>query len=268
MSTTDKYDDPIEKEQLAILRRLLADELTEAAKEGFLIVGPRFVDEFGNHRTSELRNVFKTESKNGRRALRLSLERMRDVVGGISGFEERFPVTIIPPRPAFPLFKIVGIETFVQHVYRVFDSAAAAPTRELARDYVVRTGRLPPVPRQRRPVRRTKPHLHWCSYRKWPTPEATARALQILPSWSDCRLRATLDGIAIRSAAYVAFNGDRHDPADKRLRFFGYYYEPITQDHPALPGGGLQIGVEGAPAVAVLEEWSGKVWKTIWQRQR
>jgi hypothetical protein len=192
---------------------------------------------------------------------------MNNVVGGLNGYEKRFPVTVIPPRPAFPLFKIVGIETLVTEVYRVLDSAAMTPAGEKVIDHVIRTGRLPQLPRQRKPVRRSKPRLHWCSYRKWANPTETARALQILPTWnSDCGLRATISAAAIRNSAYVAFNGDCRDPDNERLRFVGYFYEPLAQDHPALPGGGLQIGVEGAPAVIRLEKWSRRGWRAIWTR--
>ena len=53
----------------------------------------------------------------------------------------------------------------------------------------------------------------------------------------------------------MAFNGDREDPSDSKLRFYKYFFEPLAQDHPALAGGGIQIGLEGAPLVETLEEW-------------
>jgi hypothetical protein len=265
MRENPNYDDPIEREQIAVLRMLLREEFTHMAREGFLIVGPRFVDQYGNHRTAELRELFKTRTKRGRRALRISLERISDMVGGLKGFEQRFPVTIIPPRPAFPLFKIIGIETLADYVYRVFDSGATSASGEPVREHIARTGRLPWLPRQRQPVRRSKPRMHWCSYRKWINPTETGRALQILSSWSNCCLRATLRTKAIQSAAYVSFNGDRHDPENDRLRFYGYFYEPVAQDHSTLAGGGLQIGVDGSPKVGLLEQWDGAQWETVWR---
>jgi len=49
--------------------------------------------------------------------------------------------------------------------------------------------------------------------------------------------------------------------------FVGYFYEPGAQDHHALPGGGLQIGVAGAPRVFVFEEWSESKgdWSVVWR---
>jgi hypothetical protein len=72
----------------------------------------------------------------------------------------------------------------------------------------------------------------------------------------------------LRRSAYVAFNGDRYDPKDSRLRFYKYFYEPLAQDHPALPGGGPQIGVEGSPLVTLLEEWDdgAQRWAPLWAR--
>ena len=83
-------------------------------------------------------------------------------------------------------------------------------------------------------------------------------------------MRATLFTNRVRKSAYVAFNGDRHDPENERLGFYKYFYEPLAQDHPGLPGGALQIGVVGAPAVEVLEEWydSKHEWITIWRRAK
>ena len=65
----------------------------------------------------------------------------------------------------------------------------------------------------------------------------------------------------------MAFNGDREDPSDSKLRFYKYFFEPLAQDHPALAGGGIQIGLEGAPLVETLEEWDelSKRWRTLWR---
>jgi len=53
-------DDPLTMAQVETLLSLLDGLLTEEALEGFLIVCSRFVDEFGNHRTEELANIFQT----------------------------------------------------------------------------------------------------------------------------------------------------------------------------------------------------------------
>lgn len=45
-------------------------------------------------------------------------------------------------------------------------------------------------------------------------------------------------------------------PNGKELRFVGYFYEPRAQDHEAMEGAGLQVGVAGAPGIYLLEEWS------------
>ncbi|QEA40685.1 hypothetical protein FGL86_17455 [Pistricoccus aurantiacus] len=232
-----------------------------------MVVCSRFVDEYGNHRTNELEKIFRTESIEGKFALLHSLEYMQNWVGGMDGYKRQYPVTIIPKRPAFPQLKIVGIESLAKQIYRVLDSNSTAyPSDELIKDYIMRTGRLPAVPKQRRPVRRTKPRYHWCSYEKWEDPESTRDALQILPKWSDCRLRATVLTSNISRSAYVAFNGDKNDPSDASLRFYKYYYEPLAQDHPPLGGGGPQIALEGEPRVEVLEQWDELdcKWQMIW----
>lgn len=266
ISKWDTNDDPITREQVEVLHDILDGQLTGEALEGFLVVSSRLVDEFGNHRTAELEKIFRTECPVGREALRLSLEHVCRWVGGIEGYVSRYPVTVIPPRPAFPLFKIIGIHKLADRIYRVLDSRATAyPTREPIKDYVTRTGRLPAVPRQRRPVRRSKPLFHWCSYEAWTSPDETRRALQILPEWSDCRLRVTLPTSHLKRSVYVAFNGDRHDPEDSRLRFYKYFYEPLAQDHLGMQGGGAQLGVEGSPPVSALEEWDDRLqrWETV-----
>lgn len=67
-------DDPISRDQYAIVEDIAGDLLTETAVEGFLIVCSRFVEEFGGHRTEELRRVFRTDQPEGRIALVRSLE--------------------------------------------------------------------------------------------------------------------------------------------------------------------------------------------------
>jgi hypothetical protein len=262
-------DDPITWDQVETLRRLAGDLLTETALEGFLIVGSRLVDEFGRHRTGELSDIFRTHETEGRRALVRSLEHVNEWVGGMEAYVRLYPVTIIPPNPAFPQLKVLGIDTIADRLYRVMDSnALVRGTGELSKDYIRRTGKLPSVPIQAAPVLRSKPVYHWCSYEKWDNPDLTREALQILPEWgNDCRLRATILTSELTDSAFVAFNGDRYDPSDSRLRFYKYFFEPLAQDHPALAGGGIQVGLDGAPPVEVLEEWddgSGS-WKTLWR---
>ncbi len=265
-------DDPLTSEQIETLLYLLGDHLTETALEGFLIVCSRFVDEVGNHRTAELANIFRTHNTEGKRALLHSLEYMRNWIGGIENYKHLYPVTVVPPRPAFPQFKIIGIETISNNLYRVLGSKSKVyPTDELVKDYIQRTGRLPYVPRQRHPVRRSKPRFHWCSYEKWKDPESTIKALQILPEWeNDAQLRVTLFSSNVRRSAFVAFNGDEYDPNDNSLRFYKYFYEPLAQDHPPLCGGGLQVGIQGAPTVDSLEQWDGflRTWTLIWERPK
>lgn len=261
-------DDPLTREQVNVLVALLDGMLTKKALEGFLIVSSRFVDEFGHHRTNELANIFKTDSESGKQALVRSLEHMHEWVGGMEGYEQEYPVTVIPPKPAFPQFKIIGIENLSDRLFRVFDSNSKVyPTEECMRDFIVRTGRLPSVPRQRRPVRRSKPRYHWCSYNVWNDPESTRDALQILPEWgNDCKLRVSVLTVKVKSSAYVAFNGDKQDPSNSTLKFYKYYYEPHAQDHPPQTGGGTQIALEGEPIVDVMEQWddSTQKWNKIY----
>lgn len=261
--------DPITTEQVRVLYEILGGNVTEEALEGFLIVCSRLVDEFGGHRTEDLAKIFMTESGPGKKILRTSLEHVCRWVKGLRGYISDYPVTIIPARPAFPLFKIINIHRLADRVYRVYDSRSEVRGKgALVRDFIMRTGKLPSVPKQIRPVRRSKPKFHWCSYECWPSPDETAKALQILPKWSNCKLRATLPTYDLRYSAYVAFSGDELDPSDKNLHFYKYFMELLTQDHPELPGGGLQIGVEGNPVVDALEEWddSARKWKQIWTK--
>jgi len=263
--------DPITDEQVRVLFTLLGRPVLGEELEGFLIVCSRLVDEFGGHRTHELADIFRTSTTSeGRDVLRQSLLYMNRWVGGLAGYESRFPVTIKPARPAFPLFKIVGIDRIVPTLFRVLDSRAAVhSTGEPVRQFIARTGRLPGVPRQVRPVRRSKPWFHWCSYSAWESPSATREALQILPNWSDCSLRVSIPASHVSRSTFLAFNGDidQNPNKEERLKFLKYFYEPMVQDHEPLPGGGLQIGVAGAPRVSILEEWSNRqhMWHVVWQ---
>jgi hypothetical protein len=262
--------DPITDEQVRVLFTLLGSPVLDEELEGFLIVCSRLVDEFGDHRTQELGDIFRTSTPEGRDMLRQSLRYMNRWVGGLAGYESRFPVTIKPARPAFPLFKIVGVDRIVPTLFRVLDShKPVRSTGESVRQFIARTGRLPGVPRQVRPVRRSKPWFHWCSYSSWESPTATREALQILPEWSDCSLRASIPASHVSRSTFLAFNGDTDQNENKkeRLKFVKYFYELMVQDHEPLPGGGLQIGVAGAPRVSILEEWSEREhkWNFVWR---
>ncbi len=69
----------------------------------------------------------------------------------------------------------------------------------------------------------------------------------------------------MEGTAFVAFNGDNKYSDNTPSEFAGYFVELRAQDHPELPGGGLQIGVVGAPAISVLEEWmDAENQTTIW----
>jgi len=263
-------DDPITDEQIDVLLGLLAEvDLTDQGLEGFLIVCSRLVDESGNHRTDELRHIFQTDCSEGRRSLLQSLEYMCAWVGGMDAYLANYPVTIIPPKPAFPQFKIVGIENIQSYVYRVLDSNSSVHgTKERIEPFIMRTGKLPHVPRQTHPVRRTKRKWsHWCSYHAYDSPQETREALQILQDWgNDCQLRALIPTARIKRSAFVAFNGDLFDPR----KFHKYFYEPLAQDHPVLPGGGIQIALDGAPPVQSLERWDASkgCWQQVWHSRR
>jgi len=259
--------DPITDEQVRVLFALLGGCVSDEELEGFLIMCSRLVDEFGGHRTHELADIFRTSTPEGRDVLRQSLRHMNRWVGGLAGYESRFPVTVIPAKPAFPLFKIVGIDRIAPTLFRVLDSRTTVRNSgEPVKQFIARTGRLPGVPRQVRPVRRSKPRFHWCTYSAWESPSATRQALQILPEWSDCSLRVSIPASHVSRSAFLAFNGDT-DPDNGRLKFVKYFYEPVAQDHDSLPGGGLQIGVAGAPRISVMEEWSQQEfeWDIVWQ---
>lgn len=249
-----------------MLLELLGGSVTDEELEGFLVICSRLVDEFGGHRTHELAEVFRTSTPEGKDVLRQSLRYINRWVGGLTGYESRFPVTIIPAKPAFPLFKIVGIDRITPTLFRVLDSHTTAhSTGEPLKQFVARTGRLPALPKQMRPVRRSKPRFHWCSYTAWEGPIAARVALQILPEWSDCSLRATIPTSHVSHSSFLAFNGDT-DPDHGRLKFVKYFYEPLAQDHDVLSGGGLQIGVAGSPRISALEEWSKQhhSWNIVW----
>jgi hypothetical protein len=244
-------DDPIHDEQLATLRALLGRPLSDIEYEGFLIVGSRFVDRFGNSRMGDLARIFETDRAEGRAALAASLARVAETLGSYARFAAEYPVTIVPALPSFPLFPIVGIDMIRPVVYRVLDSRSAAAT------YISSTGRLPVLPKPSEPVLRRTPCAHWCSYEKWDTPEETRERLQILPGWSNGEMRAVIRTASIADLAFVAYSVDPNDPETRGLDFHGYFFEGLTRDHDELAyaGNAVQICVYGEPEVSVLETW-------------
>jgi len=74
-------EDPIHDEQLGIIESLLSRTLSAEEYEGFLIVGNRFVDRFGNSRIGDLANIFQTDSPSGKEALAASLSRVAKNLG-------------------------------------------------------------------------------------------------------------------------------------------------------------------------------------------
>jgi len=263
-------DDPITDEQIQILDDILEGDIDNETLQGFLIVCSRLVDSFGHHRTRELEKIFRTSTDKGRRSLKESLRELSKKLGSYDEYAVSYPVSIIPPLPAFPMLRIVGIENIAKQVYRVLDSnSKIRRSGELVESYIKRTGRLPKADPPKEPVLRSKPKfVHWCSYVKLSTPKLTQDGLQIKPEWSDCQLRATLQTADIIDHSYMAYNGDKFDPDDKEqaMGFYGYFFELLTQDHPPLLGGEVQIKVFGEPVVYKLEKWCNvnSCWNAIW----
>lgn len=257
-------NDPIHDEQLAAVEELVGRPLSPMEYEGFLIVSNRFVDRFGNSRIDNLAKVFDTHRIEGKKVLAASLEKVAGNLKSYENFAERYPVTVIPPRPAFPLFPIVGIENIRAAVYRILDS------RSPSVQSIKAVRRLPLRELPVEPVLRASPHAHWCSYQKWNTPEETRQFLQILPEWSNCETRATLKTESIRDLTFVAYSQDPNDPETRGLRFHGYFFEGLTQDHDEYrySGDAVQICVYGEPPVEILEEWNPalKAWQIVFQR--
>src|ERR1700728_2214474 len=134
--------DPITDEQVEVLFSLLDGTVSKEELEGFLIICSRLVDEFGFHRTGELAEIFRTSTLAGQTVLRESLRYMNRWVGGTEGYATRFPVVSYPPRPAYPMFKIIGVHRIVPTLYRLIDSNAKVhDTGESVKQCVMRTGR-------------------------------------------------------------------------------------------------------------------------------
>lgn len=288
MDTFDFVNDPITAAQVEIITGLLGDQWSEKARDGFLVISGRFVDSMGNYdRTAEIASLFRTESAAGRVALQRSLEKLLDFVGSLEKYEQDYPVLIndkhLGSMPAFPQLPVLGIETITPNLYRAMDSKSTVyGTKEPIREFISREGKLPHLPSLTGLVLRAKPRIHWCSYERYDSPSATISALQILPEYgNDCTLRATLPTKSLDDSVFVAFNGDTEYPdgepdkswlrwcwwrRKREYKFVGYYVELKTQDHPALPGGGLQVGAVGSPRVSKLEEWSSAEsrWSTVW----
>ena len=208
--------------------------------------------------------IFRTDCRAGRDALAASLRRVARNLGSYQQFSDSYPVTIIPPLPAYPLFEILALETFQDAVFRTLDSRSAAIA------HIKATGHLPELALPAEPVLRRTPKAHWCAYEKWQSPQATRSSLQIRPEWSDCRARATLASSAIKALAFVPYSDDPDDPETRGLEFHGYFFEGRAQDHEAaeLPGKAVQICVFGQPQVAALEEWNDAdgAWRLTWLR--
>ena len=280
MDTFDYINDPFTAQQVSTLSALLQSQWTEKARDGFLVISGRFIDETGTDRTDELRPLFHTDTPQGRRSLRLSLEALFDAVGSLEKLEADYPVYINDPvhgsLGVFPQLPILGIDTLASNIYRLFDSNAVVyNSAELVRDYIARTGKLPEVPPPASLILRKKAHMYWCSFEHYESPAASRAALQILEKWnSDCKMRATLPTSPLKRLAFVAYSGVSEYPPDvKNLSknppaFAGYNVEVKASDHPELPGGGLQIGVVGEPPVTVLEEWRDdkSAWIEVWSR--
>jgi len=274
MHTFDFTNDPITAGQVEKLALLLGDQWSTKARDGFLVISGRFVDSIGADRTEELRELYKTQVQNGRVALRRSLEALFEAVGSLEKFERDFPIFINDPEKGslgvFPQLPILGIQTLSARLFRTMDSKAKVhDTGEPLSAFIMREGKLPHISPFRSLILRKKPRIYWCSYEAYDTPLATRSALQILASWeSDCKLRATLPTAELDGSAYVAFNGDTKYEDGTPGGFAGYFLELKAQDHPELPGGGLQIAVLGAPVVSLLEQWDDaeSCWSTIWAR--
>jgi hypothetical protein len=282
MDTFDYINDPLTAGQVATLAVLLEDEWSEKARDGFLVVSGRFIDETGTDRTEELKPLFHTNSAEGRHSLRRSLEALLDAVGSLERIEREFPVYINDPihgsLGVFPQIPTLGIGTLETNVYRLFDSKAAvykSPTAELVRDYITRMGALPLMPPPPSLIVRHKPRMYWCSFERYVSPSASRNALQILESWkSDCKLRATIPTGALEGSAYVSYSGVTEYPPNvinlskNPPAFAGYNVEVVAADHPELSGGGLQIGVVGEPPVTLLEEWreDQSEWGVVWRQ--
>jgi hypothetical protein len=276
VDTFDFENDPITADQVATLANLLGDQWSDNARDGFLVISGRFVDEMGDHRTAELASLYKTHQEGGRLSLRRSLETLLEFVGSLRQFAVNYPVFINDPQrgsvPAFPQLPVLGIAGITPTLYRAMDSKAAVfGTGEPLRDFIAREGTLPHLPPPASLVLRVKPRIHWCSYERYDSPAATQAALQILGEYrNDCCLRATLPAADLEGSVFVAFNGDTEYPdyePGESMGFVRYHVEMKTQDHPELPGGGLQVAVFGSPKVAELEEWieAENRWSTVWR---
>ena len=283
MNAFDYENDPITKEQVAALHQLLGDEWSDSARDGFLVISGRFIDETSTDRTLELASLFQTQLPSGRRVLRQSLEALFEHVGSLERFEQDFPVYINDPvygsLGVFPQLPIIGIRHIYSKLYRLFDTNAvvygSAPA-ESVKDYIIRTGRLPllaPFPNW---ILREKSRIYWCSNQEFSSPDVAREALQILTSWkSDCRIRATLPASSLEGLVFVAYSGVYEYPAyvtnlsKNGDAFAGYNIEIVASDHPEMTGGGLQVGVVGEPPVARLEQWSDvdSTWTLLWENQ-
>ena len=148
MDSFDFVNDPITAAQVETLASLLGEEWSERARDGFLVIAGRFVDEMGGDRTEELRMLFKTDLSPGRKALRRSLESLFAFVGSLRRFELEYPVLINDPQlgslAVFPQLPILGIEEITPMLYRALHSKATVhDTAEPVRNFIIREGKLP-----------------------------------------------------------------------------------------------------------------------------
>ena len=84
-------EDPVHDEQLRILQGLLRRNLSRLEYEGFLIVGSRFVDRFGNSRIGDLARTFETDRAEGRASLGSSLSQVARTRGSYGTARGGFP---------------------------------------------------------------------------------------------------------------------------------------------------------------------------------
>ena len=260
-------EDEFEREQVNILVGLLRRPLSERELEGFRILYPRFIDRYGGSRLGDLQRIFCTDLPAGQEALSASLHKVADDLGSYDEFAAAYPVTIVPPLPAYPLFPVLHLPSFQPTVYRVMNRRNRTTLTQIAS-----TGKLPLIPHPAAPVLRQTPRGHWCAYEAWASPDETRRALQILPAWSDCAARAIINTRNLEGSAYVAYSVDPNDAYTRGLTFHGYFYETVTQDHDDAPyeyhRDAVQICVFGEPEIDCLEEWDevNQRWEKTWTR--
>ncbi len=102
-------NDPLTREQVAVVYEMLDGQMSENALEAS---SSSHLDSSTSSAAIGLPNSREFSGRTQSTASGTPGE-LRNVcrwVGGMIGYENRYPVTIDPSRPAFPLFKIVGID--------------------------------------------------------------------------------------------------------------------------------------------------------------